>query len=345
MDPKPDVTTYDKLINRFHDADGMYDNRVNQLNLSVFVSSSNENYTYLQAMQQKDKDKFSGPMVVEMAVHEERDHWKMVPQSSLPVGAKKIRSIWSFKRERLPDGSLNKHNAIIFTHGDMQRWGENYWETYYPVVNIMSVHLLPEIAHIHCLNSKWIDFLLAFPQADIDIDIWMELPKGMIKVGDESNCRLFILKLNKSLYGMKQGSHNWYEKLNQYFLDWYLTPSNIDPCIFMKDGMILLVYADDCIILAEAEACIDVLIHSLRNEKEKYILTEESSIDKFIGNGISKLDCNRYELAELFLIEWIVELIESECPTELNGKQSITTAVKPLLHKYLMGVPRKCGWN
>ena len=89
METKPGATTYDKLINRFHDSNDMYDGTHNQSNLSVFSTSSNENYTYLQAMQQKDKDKFSGPMVVEMAVHEERDHWKMVPQSSLPVGAKK----------------------------------------------------------------------------------------------------------------------------------------------------------------------------------------------------------------------------------------------------------------
>ena len=74
-------------------------------------------------------------------------------------------------------------------------------------------------------------------------------------------------------------------------------------------------------------------------------MTEEGSIDKFLGISISKLDDNRYDLAQTLLIERIIEFIESECPTELNGKQSITTAVKPLLHKYLMGVPRKCGWN
>ena len=35
--------------------------------------SSNENYTYPQAMQQTDKDKFIDDMVVEVAAHEERD--------------------------------------------------------------------------------------------------------------------------------------------------------------------------------------------------------------------------------------------------------------------------------
>ena len=38
-----------------------------------------------------------------------------------------------------------------------------------------------------------------------------------------------------------------------------------------SDGMLLLVYTDDCIILADSETCIDVLIHSLKNGKEIYI--------------------------------------------------------------------------
>ena len=79
-------------------------------------------------MQQTDKDKFIGAMVVEVAAHKERDHWTMVPRSSLTVGEKKTRSIWSFKRKRFPDGSLNKHKARICAHGDIQRWSEKYWD-------------------------------------------------------------------------------------------------------------------------------------------------------------------------------------------------------------------------
>ena len=113
----------------------------------------------------------------------------------------------------------------------------------------------------------------------------------------------------------------------------------------MKDGILLLVYVDEWIILSHSEARIDVLIRSFKNGKENRILTDEGSIDKFLVISISKLDENWYELAQTFLIGRIVELIESECPTELNGKKSITPVGKPLLHKDLMVVPRKYGWN
>ena len=76
-------------------------------------------------------------MMVEVAAHEERDHWTMVLHSSLPVGTKKIQSIWLFKRKSFLDGLLNKHKDKICAYGGMQLWGDKYWETYYPVVNIV----------------------------------------------------------------------------------------------------------------------------------------------------------------------------------------------------------------
>ena len=80
---------------------------------------------------------------------------------------------------------------------------------------MLSVHLILALTKIHKLESKVIDFVLAFPQADLKEDIWMQLPIGFQINGRteaESN-RHYVLKLNKNLYGLKQGSYNWYEKL------------------------------------------------------------------------------------------------------------------------------------
>ena len=63
---------------------------------------------------------------------------------------------------------------------------------------MLNFRLQLAISHIHGLNSKSIDFVLALQQANIDIDIWMELPEVMIPVGDESNHCFYILKYNKN---------------------------------------------------------------------------------------------------------------------------------------------------
>ena len=131
----------------------------------------------------------------------------------------------------------------------MKQLGDNYWETYSPVVNMLSVRLILAICHIHGLDSKAIDFVLVFPQADLDIDIWMELPEGMVHDNDEENKGRYVLKLNKSLYGLNKASQNWYNKLKKAMMDRDFKPSKIDQGIFMKSGVIMLVYADDCIII------------------------------------------------------------------------------------------------
>ncbi len=73
----------------------------------------------------------------------------------IPLGTKTIMSIWSFKRKRYPDGTLNKHKARLCAHGGMQTWGQNYWETYAPVVNWTSVRVLFAVSKIPITKKVW----------------------------------------------------------------------------------------------------------------------------------------------------------------------------------------------
>jgi hypothetical protein len=105
-------------------------------------------------------------MIHEVKNHETQDHWTLMKQCNLPSGTKMIRSIWSFKQKRYPDGTLSKHKACLCAHGVMQTWGQTYWETYASIVDWASVWILLAITKIHGLSSWSIDFDLAFPQAD-----------------------------------------------------------------------------------------------------------------------------------------------------------------------------------
>ena len=48
-----------------------------------------------------------------------------------------------------------------------------------PVVNWMSVRVLLILALLHNLQTRSIDFVLAFPQTKLESDVFMELPIGM----------------------------------------------------------------------------------------------------------------------------------------------------------------------
>ena len=132
------------------------------------------------------------------------------------------------------------------------------------------------LAAIKNLHTKSIDFVLAYPQANLDVDIYMELPKGF-NLGPESG--RYLLKLQKNLYGLKQAGHNWFEKLSSALGNLSINPSKADPCVFIRDDTIVLVYVDDFLVFPRDKDKINQLIDKL-NKKENLDVTDEGDVDK-----------------------------------------------------------------
>ncbi len=227
----------------------LYDGTINCFSMvSQSSIASNETFTYKQAMKEKDFNDFVLAMVHEVDDHEKHGHWTIIQRCDMPANSKTIMSIWSFTRKRYPDGTLNKHKARLCAHGGMKTWGQNYWETYAPVVNWASVCLILAIAKIHGLSSKSIDFVLMFLQADLEVPVYMESPIGFDAPNSE-NCKFYVLRLNKSLYSLKQARYKWFAKLSNGLQDSGTVQSNTDPCVFFGPGYIIV---DDCIIVGES---------------------------------------------------------------------------------------------
>ena len=125
-------------------------------------------------MKQKDAPNFIAVMHKEADDHDERRHWKIVKRSEVG-NPQTILAIWPFKWKRHPNGSLNKHKAQLCAHGGMQQWGVDYWETFSPVVNWMSVRVMLVLALIFNFPTRSIDSVLAFPQAELDVPVFMEI--------------------------------------------------------------------------------------------------------------------------------------------------------------------------
>ena len=138
------------------------------------------------------------------------------------------------------------------------------------------------MAKIHGLPSRSIDFVLAFPQADLEVPVYMELPLGFDAPDNESR-KFYVLRLNKSLYGLKQAGYNWFAKLSNGLEDRGFVQSSVDPCVFFGKGCIVLTYLDDCIIVADSMIRIDELLKSLHGGDENFVLQDEGSIDKYLG--------------------------------------------------------------
>ena len=152
-----------QLLNNYDQLNGLFDDTINDICHQVYAYAiSNKSFTYSQMLREEDHKQFFAAIEVELADHEECDHWTLMECKDLPIRTKNIMAIWSFKCRRFPDGTLNKHKARVCAHGGQQTWGLDYWDTYAPVVTWASVCLLLIVAKLHGLQSKSIDFVLAF---------------------------------------------------------------------------------------------------------------------------------------------------------------------------------------
>ena len=79
-------------------------------------------------------------------------------------------------------------------------------------------------------------------------------------------------------------------------------PSDIYPCLFIGNGMIILTYVDICIIIGPLLDHIDSFVKTMKTGKENFVLTDEGDINKSLGIEIIKLDEKRFKVSQPFLI-------------------------------------------
>ena len=339
-----DIENQEQMSVMMHEDEELnVDGSVNYIHPMSFVAKSGKNDTFHfhDAMKQNDRGEFIKAMVRELEQHQRNKHWKLVPRSEIGE-AKTVKAIWAFKRKRRPDGSILKHKARLNAHGGMQVYGETYWDTYAPVVNWISIRMMLTLAVIHNLYTTSIDFTLAFPQADVDTTIYMEVPTGCTAPEGDHVCLL-----KKNLYGLKQAAKTWYEYLRDTLIldevegGYGFEQSKIDPCIFFKRGVILIIWVDDCLIFGKNKKVVDEVIIKLH---DKFSLTEEGDVSAYLGVKVNiDSDSDNITLTQPYLIQRIIEEL-GDAITKANVK-STPSVYKEVLHKDTDGPNRKQSWN
>jgi len=209
----------------------------------------------------------------------------------------------------------------------------------------MSVRVMLCLSLIENLHSRSIDFVLAYPQADLDIEMYMELPLGT-DLPSGFDRRAYVLKLHKNLYGLKQAGHNWHVKLKEGLFSLGFKPCLTDPCVFTQKDLVVLVFVDDCLVFSKDKKKVDLFIDQLRDKR--FILTDEGDIRQYLGIDVQHHANGTLELRQPFLIESLIKDFEEELGGELNTcrepatpKQSMTSEGEP--RKWTYSYPSYIG--
>ena len=166
----------------------------------------------------------------------------------LPLGKKPIKVKYIFKRK-----DNGRYKARLVAMGYSQVPGLDFNETYAPVVSKQSLRTLFALASVEQWNIFQMDVKTAFLHAPLQEDIFIEACDGMqVPKGT-------ILKLMKSLCGLKQAPRVWYLQLSKFITDQGYTKSKIDAGVYFKGSgadKIIIYYSqiDEVIVRPETSA-------------------------------------------------------------------------------------------
>lgn len=124
----------------------------------------------------------------------------------------------------------------------------------------------------------------AFLHRDLEEEVYMKLPPGYRNENDRKVC-----KLNKSLYGLKQASRQWYSKLSSFIIQQRYSQSRADYSLFTNSihasFTVVLVYVDDIIVAANCMKTINQLKYLL---DDKFKIKDLGELKYFLGIEVAR---------------------------------------------------------
>jgi hypothetical protein len=170
---------------------------------------------------------------------------------------------WVLKCKFNPDETVNRYKTRLVALGSMQRIGIDCGDTYAPVSKYSTLRFL--IAHCTAMKVSitHLDVTTAFLNADLEEEVWVSEPPGMVATPG------FAFKLHKALYGLKQAPRAWAMKLKATMINIGFEVSTSDQCLYvmhLPDGQKIWcnTYVDDLFLAANPGPIKDKIISQLK---------------------------------------------------------------------------------
>lgn len=221
--------------------------------------------TVEEARSRPDAEEWKRAMDEELQAFEDNNAWELV---DLPESASVVQCKWVFKRKVNSEGKV-QHRARLVARGFTQKPGVDYDETFSPVVRHSTLRLLMALSVELDLNITHLDVKTAFLNGILQEDIFLQQPEGLNLYNDKRK----VLKLKRAMYGLKQSSRVWNQRVNDVLSCLGYNRSNLEPCLFTKhkeNGLVTMIalYVDDFYIFSNDTNETEFLKSKLSSEFE-----------------------------------------------------------------------------
>lgn len=223
-----------------------------------------EPQTYQEAISCSNASFWKQAMITEYKSLLDNNVWNLVDR---PVNHNVVKCKWVYKIKKNASGDFKRFKARLVACGYSQKFGIDFNETFAPVVRHSTIRLLFAIGNQLDMDMEHLDVTTAFLNGELDEQIFMEQPSGFNNQNSDKVCLL-----KKSIYGLKQASRVWNQKINSVLRSIGYIQSKCEPCVYIKkekDTLVLVaLYVDDFFIFSNS-----------KSEKKKLIDLLKSNFD------------------------------------------------------------------
>jgi transposase InsO family protein len=222
----------------------------------------------------------------EHAVNEELDQlrkrgtWILVkpPADAIPINNK-----WVFTKKFNKDGDLLKYKGRLVVKGCVQQPGQDYTETFSPVIRLETLRAILALAVQKDLHICQLDVKGAYLNGTLKEMVYMCQPEGYDDKTGHVCC--FI----KTLYGLKQSGREWNNKLDQKLKKHRYNCLQADPCAYIRrEGVdnfaVITVWVDDLMLFANSA---ELNKQTKKDLQSEWDITDLGQPSKIVGIKIT----------------------------------------------------------
>jgi hypothetical protein len=195
------------------------------------------------------------------------------------------------------------------------------------MVTWFAIRLLIVFGILFNWTLRQVDFVMAYPQAPIKMDMHMKIPTGIHT--KHGNSKDHVLKLLANIYRQKQASRVWNSYLVTKLREINFKQTLIADSVFYQDDVIFIVYIDDGIFLGSSDQHLHDSINKLRNLKLS--IEDQGHPADYVGVSIKKLKKGVIELTQQALIDSII----SDVALGDSKVKAVPAKVSKILHIHL----------
>jgi Reverse transcriptase (RNA-dependent DNA polymerase) len=271
------------------------------------VPDSDDDPSWASALASPEREYWIAGARDELQSLRDLDVFVLVPRSSVPAGQRPLKGKLVCKRKRDDAGNIVRYKVRYVAKGYAQQYGVDYDKTTAPTARLKSFRAILHVAASLGWDLQQFDIKTAFLHGILPEEetMFMEQPPGFATPGKED----WVMRLMKSIYGMKQASRIWNQTFHKTVQSWGFERLPCEWCVYRRRSatgtIIFAVHVDDIISAASSAA---------ENERFRDFLSSKWDISALgpanfaLGIAISRdLSKRTISLSQTALIDRVLE--------------------------------------